>query len=153
MTQEELEAAHSQAKARKAELDAMEAKGGNAWTQALQEERENLVMYLVDIEDVIEEKKSSAKSENSKSATAATVESVAPAYKPAAGTENSVHLQLIKGHRYSPKTGKEISAPFVQIFSYSEWQLFKKHFASLGYTIKAVLHDPYGEAKKFVAEE
>lgn len=49
-------------------------------------------------------------------------------------------------------TGKEISKPYTQLFTYSEWQLFKNNFASLGYTIMKVLHDPYGEAAKFVTK-
>ena len=50
-------------------------------------------------------------------------------------------------------TGKRKSQSLnTQLFTYSEWQLFKNNFASLGYTIMKVLHDPYGEAAKFVTK-
>ena len=64
------------------------------------------------------------------------------------GTENCVHLCLQYGKRFDSSTGKEISPSYVQMFTYSEWQLFKVHHISLGYRIVEVLHDPYGEAKK-----
>lgn len=67
-------------------------------------------------------------------------------YVPAKGTEDLVHLRIVKGHRFSPTTGKEVSEPFVQLYSRSEWRLFKEHHKSLGYTIVEVLHDPTGEA-------
>ena len=50
-------------------------------------------------------------------------------------------------------TGKEESKPCTQLFTFAEWQLFKKNFKGLGYSIMKVLHDPYGEAKDFVAKE
>ena len=50
-------------------------------------------------------------------------------------------------------TGKEISKPFIQKFTFAEWQLFKKNFKGLGYTIMAALHDPYGDAEALVYKE
>lgn len=74
-------------------------------------------------------------------------------YTPAKGTEKLVHLMLTKGNRFSAKTGKEINPPYRQVFTFSEWQLFKNNFKGLGYTITEVLHDPYGEAEKYVEKE
>lgn len=66
------------------------------------------------------------------------------------GTEKMIHLCISTGNRYDPKTGKEVNKPQPQMFTYSEWQLFKKNFKRLGYTITKVMHDPYGEAEQFI---
>ena len=76
-----------------------------------------------------------------------------PKYTPAKGTEKMVHLKLVKGRRFNPITGVEESKEFVQMFTYSEWQLFKKHFENLGYTIMEALHDPYGDAANYVIKK
>nr|DAJ35752.1 MAG TPA: hypothetical protein [Caudoviricetes sp.] len=125
---------------RKAELEDLKAKGGKAWTDRLQEELDEAVLFLVDVDEVIEEKLASEKVK----------EAEAPAYVPQKGTEKMVHLSIVRGRRFNPMTGKEESNPYTQLFTYPEWQLFKKHFGSLGYSIMKVLHDPYGEAAEFV---
>ncbi len=104
----------------------------------MQEDLDATALYIVDIEDVLEEKTSSATSGE---------------YEPKAGTEKLVHLSIVKGRRFNPMTGKEESKPCIQLFTFAEWQLFKKNFKGLGYSIMKVLHDPYGEAKDFVAKE
>lgn len=131
----------AKAQARKTELEALKVKGGKAWTSELQEELDDAALFLVDVEEAIEEK--------IKAVNAAKVDS----YKVPAGTEKMVHLSLVRGRRYNPNTGKEISEPFVQVFTYSEWQLFKKNFARLGFVIVAALHDPYGDAKGLVSTQ
>lgn len=95
-------------------------------------------MALVDIEEELENLPAADKSEG---------------YTPAKGTENLIHLKLLKGNRYSAKTGKEINPPYKQVFTYSEWQVFKNNFKGLGYVITEVLHDPYNEAAQYVQEE
>ncbi len=125
---------------RKAELEAAKAKGGKAWTSDLQEELDEVVLFLVDIDDVIEEKEA-AKTKTKKST-----------YVPKAGTEKMVHLSLVRGRRFNSLTGKEESAPFTQLFTFAEWQLFKKNFKGLGYTIMEALHDPYGDAAELVVK-
>lgn len=137
---EEIKAYKEDAIKRKAELKDLKAKGGKAWTDELQEELDETVLFLVDVDEVIEEKLAS---ENVK-------EAKAPAYVPKKGTEKMVHLSIVRGRRFNPMTGKEESNPYTQLFTYPEWQLFKKHFGSLGYSIMKVLHDPYGEAAEFV---
>ena len=47
---------------RKAELEAAKAKGGKAWTSDLQEELDEVVLFLVDVDDTIEEKQKEATS-------------------------------------------------------------------------------------------
>ena len=125
---------------RKAELEAAKAKGGKAWTSDLQEELDEVVLFLVDVDDVIEEKSSASKTQAKSD------------YTPKPGTEKMVHLSLVRGRRFNPLTGKEESAPFTQLFTFAEWQLFKKNFKGLGYTIMEALHDPYGDAAELVVK-
>lgn len=125
---------------RKAELEAAKAKGGKAWTSDLQEELDEVVLFLVDVDDVIEEKSSASKTQAKSD------------YTPKPGTEKMVHLSIVRGRRFNPLTGKEESAPFTQLFTFAEWQLFKKNFKGLGYTIMEVLHDPYGDAAELVVK-
>lgn len=123
---------------RKAELEAAKAKGGKAWTSDLQEELDEVVLFLVDVDDIIEEKSSASKTQAKSD------------YTPKPGTEKMVHLSLVRGRRFNPLTGEEESKAFTQLFTFAEWQLFKNNFKGLGYTIMAALHDPYGDAAELV---
>lgn len=122
------------ANARKAELEVIKAKGGKDWTSDLQDELNDIALILVDVDDVIEQKM------------------LGPSYTVKPGTENMVHVRIVRGRRFNPLTGKEESSSYVQMFTYGEWQLFKNTFAGLGYTILAALHDPYGDAAKLVTK-
>lgn len=124
----------------KAELEAAKAKGGKAWTSDLQEELDEVVLFLVDVDDIIEEKSSASKTQ------------AKGGYTPKPGTEKMVHLSLVRGRRFNPLTGKEESKVFTQLFTFAEWQLFKNNFKGLGYTIMAALHDPYGDAAELVTK-
>lgn len=137
---EEVKTYKQEAQKRKAELEALKAKGGKAWTPGLQEELDDTALLLVDIDDVIEEK--AASTDNKKDAY----------YSPAPGTERMVHLSLVRGRRFNPLTGKEESKVFTQLFTFAEWQLFKKNYRNLGYTVMAALHDPYGDAAEIVVK-
>lgn len=139
MTKQEYLQIKSKLEARKAELLEIKKAGGKSWTESLQEELDNIAMSIADVEDKIDAIPATAKDELS-------------AYKPAEGTEKMVHLSIVHGRRFNSMTGKEISKPYTQLFTYSEWQLFKNNFASLDYTIMKVLHDPYGEAAEFVTK-
>lgn len=119
----------------KTEAEALKAKGGKSWTPEMQEELNNLALYIVDLDEAIDVKKE-----------AETEEAPAPkkpVYEVKEGTEKMVHLKLVRGRRFNGMTGEEISEPFVQIFSYSEYQLFMRNYVSLGYTILEELHNPY----------
>lgn len=135
---EEVKAYKKEAQKRKAELEALKTKGSKAWTPELQEELDDVALFLVDVDDVIEEK---AASINTK-----------PSYIPAPGTEKMVHLSLVRGRRFNPITGKEESKVFTQLFTFAEWQLFKKNYKNLGYTVMAALHDPYGDAAEIITK-
>lgn len=136
---EEIKTYKNDAVARKAELEAVKAKGGKAWTTEMQEELDEIALFLVDVEEIIDQKMLE--------------ESATPSYVPEPGTEKMVHLSIIRGRRFNSMTGKEISKPFIQKFTFAEWQLFKKNFKGLGYTIMAALHDPYGDAEALVYKE
>lgn len=137
-TVDALKQAHIAAKAHQADLQKLKSSKDERWTEAMQEDLDATALYVVDIEDVLEEKTSSA---------------INGEYEPKAGTEKLVHLSIVKGRRFNPMTAKEESKPYTQLFTFAEWQLFKKNFKGLGYFIMKVLHDPYGEAKDFVAKE
>lgn len=138
---EEIKAYKETAVKGKTELEALKAKGGKDWTAELQEELDDIALLLVDVDEVIEKKQSEASS------------AANDAYVVKPGTENMVHLSIVKGRRFNPLTGKEESKPYNQIFSYSEWQLFKNNHRGLGYFIMKVLHDPYNEAEKYVYKQ
>ena len=138
---EEVKAYKKEAQKRKAELEALKAKGGKAWTPALQEELDDVALFLVDVDDAIEEKAASTSGETATKTTS---------YNPAPGTEKMVHLSIVRGRRFNPMTGKEESPAYTQMFTFAEWQLFKKTHKGLGYTIMAALHDPYGDAAELV---
>lgn len=73
-----------------------------------------------------------------------------PAYSPAPGTEKLVHLAIVRGRRFNPRTGKEESQPYTQMFTPGEFQLFKANAHLLGYSVLKVLHDPTGQAESLV---
>ena len=135
---EDIKSYKRQALEQKAKLEAAKVKGGKDWCPALQEELDEVALILVDVDDVIEEKAAKSKSNEC---------------VPEKGTEKMVHLSIVQGRRFNPSTGKEISKPYIQKFTFAEWQLFKNNFVGLGYTIMKVLHDPYNDAEKYVVKE
>lgn len=75
---------------------------------------------------------------------------LAPSEKIAKGTEKMVQVRLISGNRFDPKTGKEIRTPSFQMFNFGEWELFKKNYKRLGYTITEVVNDPFKDAAQLI---
>ncbi len=125
----EIKAYKAEAEKRKAELIASKSSKKD-FTEEQQEELDDIAMFLVDVEDIIEEKTK----EN------------ALHYKAPAGEEKLVHLSIVNGRRFNPNTGKEESKPFTQKFTYGEFMTFKSNYKMLGYAVIDVLHDPYNEA-------
>lgn len=117
----------------KAEL--LKLKSDDKLTDKQQEQLNDIAVKLVDIEEEIEKL-----SNNSK-------------YEVPKGTENHVHLSIVRGNRFSAKTGKEVNPPYVQIFSRGEFEVFKQSFKNLGYTVVSVLHDPTGEASSLISKD
>lgn len=143
MSLEDVNNYKAEALQRKTELEAAKAKGGKDWSLELQDELNDIALLIVDLEEAIEAKEMEAKE----------MEATRDEYVPAKGTEKLVHLSIVHGRRFSETTGKEISKPYVQLFTFAEWQLFKNNFKGLGYSIMSVLHDPYNEAKDYVVEK
>ena len=114
-------------------------KDGKSWNDAKQAELDNCIAMIADIDDLIEEAKAIEAAEAAK-------------FKPEEGTENMLHLKVVRGRRFNPMTGKEQSKPYVQTFNKGEWENFKKFHASIGYTILEVLHDPFGDAAQYVTK-
>ena len=115
----------------------------------MQEELDELVIFLVDLDEYIQKRSEEAEAK----AEAEEAEAKAETYVVRAGTEKHVHLRIVRGNRFDPNTGERISNGYIQMFTYAEWQLFKKSFKGLGYTILAVLHDPYNDAASYVAKK
>ena len=120
----------------------LQAKKANekAFTKEQQARLSKVTEDIVDLEEQIELAPADETPE-----TATTVK-----YEVPKGTEKLVHVKLSTGNRYDPKTGKEINKPVPQTFNYGEWQLFKKNYKLLGYTIVEVMNDPFNDAVPLV---
>lgn len=101
------------------------------FTTGMQEKLDELTEAIVDLEEQIE---------------------LAPSYVPEKGTEKCVHLKVVNGRRFNPRTGVEESAPYVQIFTPNEYNLFKQYHALIGYQVVEVLHDPTGTAEALISK-
>ena len=111
-----------------------------AFTKEQQARLSKVTEDIVDLEEQIE---LAPADEAPKTATTAE-------YEVPKGTEKLVHIKLSTGNRYDPKTGKEINKPVPQTFNYGEWQLFKKNYKLLGYTIVEVMNDPFKDATPLI---
>lgn len=98
------------------------------FTKDMQEKLSAIAEQIVDLEEQIE---------------LAEDEKQVSSYKPKPGTEKLVHLSIIRGRRFDENTGKEISEPYVQMFTYNEYQNFIKKAELIGYTIIEELYNPY----------
>ena len=123
----------------KAKLEAIQAKQPEKWTSQLQAKLDETIGEIADLDEEIAALTEEAPAEKSE-------------YTPGKGTEKLVYLSIVRGRRFNPMTGKEESMPYVQMFTYGEFQLFKKNANLLGYSVLKVLHDPYGEAKEMVVK-
>ena len=122
----------------------LQAKKANekTFTKEQQERLSKVTEDIVDLEEQIE----LAPADEAPN-TATTAE-----YEVPKGTEKLVHIKLSTGNRYDPKTGKEINKPVPQTFNYGEWQLFKKNYKLLGYTITEVMNDPFKDATALIGK-
>lgn len=141
--------------ANKAKLEAIQAKQPEKWTEQLQTKLDETIGEIADVDEEIAALTEEAPAEKPE-CTPGKGTKKAPAekseYTPGKGTEKLVHLSIVRGRRFNPMTGKEESMPYVQMFTYGEFQLFKKNANLLGYSVLKVLHDPYGEAKEMVVK-
>ena len=71
---------------------------------------------------------------------------------PADKSDNAVVVMVAFGDRFSKRTGKEVNPPQKRYFSFGEWQVFKQNYKLLGYSITAVINDPFGDAAGLIEE-
>lgn len=64
---------------------------------------------------------------------------------PADKSDKTVVVMVAFGDRFSKRTGKEVNPPQKRYFSFGEWQVFKQNYKLLGYSITAVINDPFGD--------
>lgn len=120
----------------------------------MQNELETIVLDMVDIQDAIAEKTAAPGRPAPAEVDFAGEEVPAKEeYKPEPGSEGCVHLRAFRGNRFDPKTARELVKPTRMILNRAEWINFKKYYASLGYTVTEILHDPFGDAKDVMAKE
>ena len=67
-------------------------------------------------------------------------------------TSGKVVAMVAFGDRFSERTGKEVKPPQKRYFSFGEWQVFKQNYKLLGYSITAVINDPFGDAAGLIEE-
>lgn len=135
----------------KAKLELAKSEAPDKFTAKHQQKLDETIGAIADIEDEIAEVKGQA--EKAASNDEANAETKSSEYVPAKGTENHVHLSIVYGRRFNPRTGKEESAPYTQVFTKNEYELFRKNAASLGYFVVKVLHDPTGTANTLVIKD
>lgn len=71
---------------------------------------------------------------------------------PADKSGKAVVVMVAFGDRFSKRTGKEVNPPQKRYFSFGEWQVFKQNYKLLGYSITAVINDPFGDAAGLIEE-
>ena len=71
---------------------------------------------------------------------------------PADKSDKAVVVMVAFGDRFSKRTGKEVNPPQKRYFSFGEWQVFKQNYKLLGYSITAVINDPFGDAAGRIEE-
>lgn len=64
-------------------------------------------------------------------------------FTPPKGQEHLAHVKIVKGKRFNPETGDEISKPYIQTFTRSEFRVFEQAAERLGYKILEILHKPF----------
>ena len=137
--------------AKKQKLVEAKAAFPDKWTNKTQNELDKIVEDVVDLEEQLELAQDEVPTPESKTPTDST-SAKKEKYTPAEGTEKMVHLQIVHGRRFNPSTGKEESAPYTQLFTFGEFELFKENHKKLGYSVLKVLYDPFGTATELVTK-
>ena len=111
---------------RKAELQQKKTEAPSKFTEQQQRELTEVIEQIVDLEEQVELEGDTEE----------------PEYVPAKGTESLIHAKVTRGRRFDENTGKEISAPYIQLFTFGEFENFKKNATLIGYFYE-VLYNPY----------
>lgn len=104
--------------------------------QELHAQLEDLDIYIATLTELVERKgvKAEPESEEPESEEEATVND--SAYKPEAGLEGYIHVELVRGQRFDPNTGKPIGVAHKQCYTYKQFLQLKRNAKLLGYTYK-----------------
>lgn len=114
----------------------------DAFSKEQQERLSSVTEQIVDLEEQIELAEDEPKQQSKK--TEGNKPFCKEGYVPKPGTEKLVHLKIVKtGNRYDPDTGKEVTAPYIQMFTYGEYKNFVKNASLIGMKIDEVLYNPY----------
>ena len=111
------------------------------FTEKQQERLNDVTEQIIDLEEQIE----LAEDESPKEQVQVAKPENKNEYVPEPGTEKLVHVKLVRGRRFDENTGKEVSSPYIQMFTYGEYKNFKKNASLIGYTIVEELYNPYKE--------
>lgn len=132
----------------KEELLKKKADSSVKFTKEDQAKLSEVTEAIVDLEDELEaiESAKSSKEPAVNSASIKPTADKASGYVPQKGTEQLVHVSIIRGQRFDENTGQELTKPYVQMFTYPEFKNFKKQASLIGYKIVEVLYNPFKES-------
>lgn len=105
--------------------------------QELHAQLEDLDIYIATLTELAERRgvKTEPESEESESEEEeATVND--GVYKPEAGLEDYIHVELVRGQRFDPNTGKPIGVAHKQCYTYKQFLQLQRNAKLLGYTYK-----------------
>lgn len=108
--------------------------------QELHAQLEDLDIYIATLTELTERKGVKIEPEESESEKEETTVNDG-VYKPEAGLEDYIHVELVRGQRFDPNTGKPIGVAHKQCYTYKQFLQLQRNAKLLGYTYK-VLYVP-----------
>lgn len=108
--------------------------------QELHAQLEDLDIYIATLTELTERKGVKTEPEESESEKEETTVNDG-VYKPEAGLEDYIHVELVRGQRFDPNTGKPIGVAHKQCYTYKQFLQLQRNAKLLGYTYK-VLYVP-----------
>lgn len=99
---------------------------------------EDLDIYIATISDLMSKTFEAAKKEKPQREQPTVSDG---AYVPEPGLEGYIHLELVRGQRFDPETGKQIGVVRKQCYTYKQFLQLKRNAALLGYKYK-ILYAP-----------
>lgn len=104
--------------------------------QELQAQLEDLDIYIATLTELTERK--GAKTESESESESEEEEAIVNdgVYKPEAGLEGYIHVELVRGQRFDPSTGKPLGVAHKQCYTYKQFLQLQRNAKLLGYTYK-----------------
>lgn len=103
--------------------------------QELHAQLEDLDIYIATLTELTERKGVKTEPEESESEEEETTVNDG-VYKPEAGLEDYIHVELVRGQRFDPGTGKPIGVVHKQCYTYKQFLQLQRNAKLLGYTYK-----------------